>query len=62
MTINLMSLFSGLFGEKINRDFAVAQQVAHGGHFYNYSHSNQRKRRQEARRTVFANRRIARGF
>jgi hypothetical protein len=62
MTMNILSLFSGLFGEKISRDFAMASQVARGNYFHNHSRYNQRKHRQADRNTIFANRRIARGF
>ena len=39
-------------------DLALATNTGRGGHFYNYSQPNQRKKRKEMRRTVFANRHI----
>lgn len=61
---NLMGLAAliGSFEYKINRAFMRAQQMPHASIFHNYSRPNQRRARNKARRTVFANRRIARGF
>ncbi|PKN36703.1 MAG: hypothetical protein CVU62_13295 [Deltaproteobacteria bacterium HGW-Deltaproteobacteria-2] len=57
----LASMAMGAFDKKINRAFMRAQQMPRASTFHNYSKPNQRRKRKEMRRTVFANRRIARG-
>ncbi|MDD5353354.1 MAG: hypothetical protein PHS93_09360 [Candidatus Omnitrophica bacterium] len=63
---NLLALFiaaiGGAFDKKTNMAFLRAQQMPHACIFHNYSRPNQRRHRKQMRRSVFANRRIARGF
>lgn len=62
---NLIGLAAliGAFDKKINRAFMLAQNMPHAGYYGCYAgRPNQRRKRKEMRRTVFANRRIARGF
>ncbi len=57
-----MAAIGGAFDKTINRAFMRAQQMPHASTFHNYSRPNQRRHRNQMRRSVFANRRIARGF
>jgi len=57
-----MAMMAGAFNYKANRALMRAQQMPHASIFHNYSRPNQRRHRNQMRRSVFANRRIARGF
>jgi len=61
-SVGLLGLIMGMFGEKINRDFALAQNMPHSSTFYRCSQPNQRRLRNRARRSIFASKKVKRGF
>lgn len=60
---SLANLFDGIFDrDPLRMAFAMAQGMPHPGYYNYYKGPNQRRQRQSARRSIFANRRIKRGF
>lgn len=55
-----MAAIGGAFDYKMNRAFLRAQQMPHASIFHNYSRPNQRRHRNQMRRSVFANADISR--
>jgi hypothetical protein len=58
--LGLLGLVMG--GKEIDRLAMASAGMTHGSTFYDYRKPNQRRQRENMRRTVFASRKIARGF